>query len=254
MARVRTFIYLLARTLCLAHCVLGEEKQTNVPKNQCSGLCLDPSVLQKGSELDGEKEALNKDEVIPSITSSNNFINYCNGKTLTNGTKINEGSCNGIPMGEIPSTKHMVSTLITSPLPGDEFKVNQTITFKVAVKNIEMGFYTNSNVSFLSAPQSLNCEGFVRGHTHLTVQFMGLNTTAIQALDASNPTWFKSVNGPHAENKTDDFTATLEGGLGKPGFYRVCTLTAAANHQPVIMPVPNRGAQDDCTKFKVISG
>lgn len=66
--RLGTFIYLLARTLCLAHCVLGEEKQTNVPKNQCYGLCLDPSVLQKGSELDGEKEALNKDEVIPSIT------------------------------------------------------------------------------------------------------------------------------------------------------------------------------------------
>ncbi|PGH32063.1 hypothetical protein GX50_05132 [[Emmonsia] crescens] len=250
---LRTLIFLLAPTLCLANSVLGHGDQGNTPRNQPGELSLHPGVLQKGSELDGEKEALNKDEVTPSKTSSNNFINYCDGKTLTNGTKNKSGSCNGIPMGEIPSTNRMVSTLILAPVTGDVFKVNQSIVFKIAVRNIEMGFYTNSNVTYLSAPQSLNSEGFVQGHTHLTVQFMGPNTTAIEALDASKPIWFKSVNSPHPENKRDGFTSTLDGGLGTPGFYRICTLTAAANHQPVIMPIPNRGAQDDCTKFNVIS-
>jgi len=28
-------------------------------------------------------------------------------------------------------------------------------------------------------------------------------------------------------------------------------MTAAANHQPVIMPVAQRGAQDDCVRFSV---
>ncbi|PGH03694.1 hypothetical protein GX51_03958 [Blastomyces parvus] len=242
--------YLLAPALCLVSCVLGQGGQRNFPRKQAAELCLNPSAVQRGSALDGEKEALNKDEVTPSRTSSTNFINYCNGKTLTNGTKNKEGSCNGIPMGEIPSTKNMVSTLITSPSPGDTFKVNQPIDFKIAVRNIEMGFYTNSNVTYLSAPQSLNSKGLVQGHTHLTVEFMGPTATSIEALDASNPIWFKSVNKPNRD-KGNSFTARLDGGLGKVGFYRVCTLTAAANHQPVIMPVPGRGAQDDCTKFKV---
>jgi transcription initiation factor TFIID subunit 15 len=43
---------------------------------------------------------------------------------------------------------------------------------------------------------------------------------------------------------------TVKGGLPK-GFYRVCTIVAAANHQPVLMPVAQRGSQDDCTKFIV---
>ncbi|EEQ84501.2 uncharacterized protein BDCG_01306 [Blastomyces dermatitidis ER-3] len=244
-----SLMYLLAPALCLINCVLGQRDQRNAPRYRAAELCLKPNALQSGSALDGEKEALNKDEVTPSRTSSNNFINYCSGKTLTNGKKNKEGSCNGIPMGEIPSTKHMVSTLITSPSPGDTFKVNQPIVFKIAVRNIEMGFYTNSNVTYLSAPQALNNEGLVQGHTHLTVEFMGPTAISIKALDANNPTWFKSVNSPN--NKGNSFTARLDAGLGKAGFYRVCTLTAAANHQPVIMPVPKRGAQDDCTKFKV---
>ncbi|KLJ11465.1 hypothetical protein EMPG_13344 [Blastomyces silverae] len=245
----RSLIYLLAPAACLVNCVLGQGDQRNVPRNQAAELCLKPNTLQSGSSLDGEKEALNKDEVTPSRTSSNNFINYCSRKILTNGKKNKGGSCNGIPMGEIPSTKHMVSTLIISPSLGDTFKVNQPIVFEIAVRNIEMGFYTNSNVTYISAPQSLNSEGLVQGHTHLTVEFMGPTATSIEALDASNPTWFKSVNSPN--NKGNRFTARLDKGLGKVGFYRVCTLTAAANHQPVIMPVPKRGAQDDCTKFKV---
>ncbi|OAX82223.1 hypothetical protein ACJ72_03430 [Emergomyces africanus] len=250
---LRTLIFFLVPTVCLVPCVLGQGHQRITTRNQPGGLSLNPTVLQKGSQLDGEKEALDRNEVTPSKTSLNNFINYCEGQTLTNGTKNKEGSCNGIPMGEIPSTNNMVSTLITAPVTGDVFKVNESIVFKVAVRNIEMGFYTNSNVTYLSAPQSLNSEGFVQGHTHLTVQFMGSKTTGIQALDASNPIWFHSVNSPHPEHKTGGFSATLDEGLARPGFYRVCTLTAAANHQPVVMPIPKRGAQDDCTKFKVIS-
>lgn len=42
----------------------------------------------------------------------------------------------------------------------------------------------------------------------------------------------------------------MSAGLEK-GFYRVCTMSSAANHQPVLMPVAQRGAQDDCQRFSV---
>lgn len=45
--------------------------------------------------------------------------------------------------------------------------------------------------------------------------------------------------------------AVVDGGL-KKGAYRVCTMIAARNHQPVMMPVAKRGPQDDCNKFTVV--
>lgn len=38
----------------------------------------------------------------------NNFINFCVGKTITNGEQVQTGSCNPTPMGDIPSTNNMV--------------------------------------------------------------------------------------------------------------------------------------------------
>jgi hypothetical protein len=42
----------------------------------------------------------------------------------------------------------------------------------------------------------------------------------------------------------------VTGGL-PAGNYRVCSMTSSSNHQPVLMPVAQRGAQDDCQKFTV---
>lgn len=59
---------------------------------------LDPSVIQAGSTFDGSG-ALGFDPVqAASTTSGNNFINFCKGKTITNGFQITDGSCNGIGM------------------------------------------------------------------------------------------------------------------------------------------------------------
>jgi len=45
-------------------------------------------------------------------------------------------------------------------------------------------------------------------------------------------------------------TAAVAGGL-PAGSYRLCTMTSSSNHQPVLMPVAQRGAQDDCIRFTV---
>lgn len=59
-------------------------------------LTLDPEVIQSGSFVDGSNSLGADSAQTPSLTSENNFINFCKGQTLTNGLQITEGSCNGI--------------------------------------------------------------------------------------------------------------------------------------------------------------
>lgn len=55
------------------------------------------NAIQTGSFFDGTTEVgANVAAQAPSLTSQNNFINNCAGKTLTNGLQITTGSCNGI--------------------------------------------------------------------------------------------------------------------------------------------------------------
>jgi hypothetical protein len=62
-----------------------------------TGTSLEASAIQSGSFNDGSDE-IGSAEVgqAKSLTSQNNFINNCAGKTLTNGLQITTGSCNGI--------------------------------------------------------------------------------------------------------------------------------------------------------------
>lgn len=62
-----------------------------------TGTTLSANAIQSGSFNDGSDE-IGSAEVgqALSLTSQNNFINNCAGKTLTNGLQITTGSCNGI--------------------------------------------------------------------------------------------------------------------------------------------------------------
>ena len=70
------------------------------PANAASGstgTSLLANAIQSGSFVDGSQEvgAAEAGQAL-SLTSQNNFINNCAGKTLTNGLQITTGSCNGI--------------------------------------------------------------------------------------------------------------------------------------------------------------
>lgn len=56
-----------------------------------------PNAIQTGSFFDGQA-ALGADPAVQakSTIDQGNFINFCAGKTLTNGLQITTGSCNGI--------------------------------------------------------------------------------------------------------------------------------------------------------------
>ncbi len=152
-------------------------------------------------------------------------------------------------MGDIPAKTSMVSSIITFPLSGSASNLQSDTSFKITVQtqNLVAGSFTNADATYYAAPQSLS-GGKVVGHTHVTVQDLGSSLNPTTALDATQFAFFKGIND--AGNGQGLLTAVVTGGL-PAGNYRVCTMAAASNHQPVLMPVAQRGTPDDCTKFTV---
>jgi hypothetical protein len=152
-------------------------------------------------------------------------------------------------MGDIPAKTSMVSSIITFPLSGSASNLQSDVSFNITVQtqNLVAGSFTNADATYYAAPQSLS-GGKVVGHTHVTVQNLGSSLNPTKALDATQFAFFKGIND--AGNGQGLLTAVVTGGL-PAGNYRVCTMAAASNHQPVLMPVAQRGTPDDCTKFTV---
>jgi len=220
--------------------------------NGASGTTLSPNAIQSGSFVDGSKQ-VGADEVgqALSLISQNNFINNCAGKVLTNGLQITTGSCNGITMGDIPAKTAMVSSTIIFPPTSAKAVVASDTDFNITVQmsNLVAGSFTNADATYYAAPQFLQ-GGIVVGHTHVTVQDLGSSLNPTTAPDATKFSFFKGIND--AGNGKGFLTAIVAGGL-PAGNYRVCTIASASNHQPVLMPVAQRGTADDCTKF-IVSG
>ncbi|KAM3075279.1 hypothetical protein ACMFMG_007278 [Clarireedia jacksonii] len=217
--------------------------------NSGSSLTLNQNAIASGSFNDGLSEIGSEAFEARSATSQNNFMNFCAGQTLTNGLQITTGSCNGIPMGQLPAKNKMMSSIITFPLAGSKtIQSDTTFNITVQMSNIVAGSFTNADSTYFSAPQALQ-NGVVVGHTHVTVQDMGKSLNPTGALDPTQFAFFKGIND--AGNGQGLLTATVTGGL-PAGNYRVCTMASASNHQPAIMPVAQRGTADDCTKFTVI--
>ena len=210
----------------------GSTGSTSNGGGASGALALDPNLLQTASDSDGDASV--EAGQSPSITDPANFINFCGttGQQLTNGTQITDGSCNGVIMGQIPSKNNMISTIITFPQSGSTIPSNQPFNVTLQVSNLVAGSFTNPNTTYYSAPQTLQ-GGKIVGHTHITVQSLdNLNTN-----NAPDPTlfaFFKGVND--AGNGDGGLSAPVAKGL-PAGFYRVCTMSSASNHQPVLMPV-----------------
>lgn len=153
-------------------------------------------------------------------------------------------------MGDIPAKDQMVSSIITFPTTGGPaIQSDTTFNISVQMSNLVAGSFTNADATYYAAPQTLS-GGQVVGHTHVTVQDLGDSLNPTQALDATQFAFFKGINDNG--NGKGLLQAVVTGGL-PAGNYRCCTMASASNHQPVLMPVAQRGTSDDCTKF-VVSG
>ncbi|KAL4980429.1 hypothetical protein BDW66DRAFT_147372 [Aspergillus desertorum] len=220
--------------------------------SQRSWTVLESDNIQTASQHDG-LPSNNSFGYAPSATDPANFINYCSKRVLTNGMPSEKGSCNGIVMGDIPADENMVSTIITFPLPGQLFPAHTPLVIEFRTSNLNTGFVTNPDSTLYSAPQALQ-DGNIVGHVHITIQSLfDYRNDKLKGYgvppDPAKFVFFETVFGEG--DALNGFSVNVPEGLPM-GFYRVCTMAAASNHQPVIMPVVERGAQDDCQKFQVI--
>lgn len=215
-----------------------------------SSLTLDNNVLATGFENNGQDVPTAGQ--VPSLTSSDNFINFCltvPNLPITNGKQITSGSCNPAPVGMIPSTDNMPSAKFVFPQTGDESLFeNTSFTVQLAIQNMDTGFFVNPDENYLAAPQQLNSQGHIIGHSHIVIQSLS-SINQSTPLDAKVFAFFLGVNAP-AENGI--LSANVTGGL-PAGSYRVSSMVAAANHQPVVVPVAKRGSPDDAVYFTVKS-
>lgn len=177
-----------------------------------------------------------------SLTSTNNFINFC--KTvnlpLTNGAQVVDGSCNPAPMGAIPAKTKMPSSKFVFPPNGGTVAANTFFTIRMAIKNLETGNFVNAAQNYFSAPQQLNGQGIIRGHSHVVVEKLD----SLAQTTPSDPTVFAFFKGLNGVAQNGALTADVDSGL-PAGFYKLSSINTAANHQPVVVPVAQHGSLDD---------
>jgi len=208
---------------------------------------LDPKVIATGFANDGQDVPAAGQ--VASLTSTNNFINFCltvPNLAITNGKQITAGSCNPAPMGSIPSSDSMPSSKFSVPKNGDTLKENTAFTITMAINNLQTGNFVNAEENYFAAPQQLNAQGTIIGHSHVVVE-------QLTALDQTTPTdpkkfaFFKGLNGVAANGV---LTADVTNGL-PAGFYKLSSINSAANHQPVLVPIAQHGSLDDAVYFTV---
>jgi len=255
------FVFLPALKLVSAHSVrhLSLRANGNNGANGTNGggggdpqtsLTLDPAVIASGFANNGQDVPTAGQ--VPSLTSKNNFINFCltvPNQQITNGKQIAAGSCNPAPMGSIPSSANMPSAKFTNPKNGDTIPANTAFTISMAINNLATGNFVNAEENYFAAPQQLNGAGIIVGHSHVVVE-------TLQALDQTtpnNPAKFAFFKGLNDAAQGGILSASVAAGL-PAGAYRLCSINTAANHQPALVPIAQHGSLDDCVYFTASAG
>lgn len=208
---------------------------------------LDPKVIATGFANNGQD--VPEAGQVASITSINNFINFCltvPNLPITNGKQITTGSCNPAPMGAIPSSNNMPSAKFTVPKNGDTLQENTPFTITMAVANFQTGAFVNAQENYFAAPQQLNGQGQIIGHSHVVVETL----TALDQTTPTDPTKFAFFKGLNAPAANGVLTADVTTGL-PAGVYKLSSINTAANHQPVLVPIAQHGSLDDAVYFTV---
>ncbi|EJF58808.1 hypothetical protein DICSQDRAFT_172632 [Dichomitus squalens LYAD-421 SS1] len=212
-----------------------------------SSLTLLDSVIAKGFEQNGQANATAGQ--VASLTSSNNFINFCAtvpNLPITNGQQITSGSCNPAPMGVIAAQSNMPSSKFVFPKNGATIPANQDFTIQMAIAHLNTGNFVNPDTNYFAAPQVVDSAGDITGHSHVVVEAL----TALDQTTVTDPTKFAFFKGLNSAAQGGVLTADVAGGL-PAGTYRLSSINTAANHQPVLVAVAQHGSLDDQVYFTV---
>ncbi|KAF9015420.1 hypothetical protein BDQ17DRAFT_1341034, partial [Cyathus striatus] len=204
-----------------------------------SSLTLDPKVIATGFANNGQDVPEADLGQVASLTSTNNFINFCltvPNLPITNGQQITSGSCNPAPMGSIPSSDNMPSAKFQNPKNGDTIQANTAFTIEMAISNMQLGFSTST----------IECQGQIQGHSHVVVETLD----SLAQTTPTNPKNFAFFKGLNAAAQNGVLTADVTSGL-PAGVYKLSSINTAANHQPVLVPIAQHGSLDDAVYFTV---
>ncbi|KAG6854076.1 hypothetical protein C0991_010823 [Blastosporella zonata] len=209
-----------------------------------TSLTLDPRVIASGFAKDGQDVPTAGQ--VSSLTSTNNFINFCllGNLPITNGKQITTGSCNPAPIGSIPSVSKMPSAKFTFPKNGGTVIADTEFKITMNINNLVTGNFVNAQENYFAAPQQLDSTGTIIGHSHVVVEAL----TAIDQTTPTDPTKFAFFKGLNDAAVGGALTADVTSGL-PAGAYRLCSINSCANHQPAIVPVAQHGSLDDCIYF-----
>jgi len=209
-------------------------------------LKLDPAVIAPGFANDGQDVPVAGQ--VASLTSTNNFINFCllSDLPLTNGQQITGGSCNPAPIGLIPSINNMPSSKFAFPPNLGVLKADTQFTVEMNIQNMQTGFFVNAQKNYFAAPQVLNAQGQIQGHSHVVIE----KITSLQQTEPTDPRVFAFFKGLNAAAVGGKLTADVTKGL-PVGVYRLSSINTSTNHQPLIVPVAQHGSLDDAVYFTI---
>ena len=151
-------------------------------------------------------------------------------------------------MGVIPSNDNMPSAKFVFPRNGDTSLVAGTpFTIKMAIQNFQSGAFVNAEKNYFAAPQQVNKQGQIIGHSHVVVEAL----SALDQTTPTNPKKFSFFKGLNAAAVNGILTADVAAGL-PAGVYKLSSINTAANHQPCLVPVAQHGSLDDAVYVSTI--
>jgi hypothetical protein len=223
----------------------GSGSSSNSSSSAQTSLTLLSSVVAPNFAQNGLNTNTSEKGEVASLTTTNNFINYCAtlpNLPITNGQQIKTGSCNPAPMGAIPSTSNMPSAKFVSPNNLAVVPAKTTFQVTLAIKGISTGFFVNPDTNYFAAPQQLDAtSGQIQGHSHIVIEALD----SLTQTTPTDPTKFAFFVGLNSKaDAQGQLYANVTGGLPE-GAYKMSTIITAMNHQPVLVAVAQHGAMDD---------
>ncbi|KAJ3070213.1 hypothetical protein HK102_006726, partial [Quaeritorhiza haematococci] len=179
-----------------------------------------------------------------------NFPNLAAG----DGTQNKRGFCSSTVQGAIPAVERMVSTIITSPNNGEQVDFTQDFDITLRTLNMVLGFFDDPQTRYYLRPQALDPQtGTIIGHQHVTVQRLP-NKNPTDPLDPRQFEFFRGLDFLPSQPGNELSVTVPAGQIKGPGPARICSISGAEGHQPVVMPVAQRGSQDDCIRVDFVAG
>ncbi|KDQ06754.1 hypothetical protein BOTBODRAFT_140781 [Botryobasidium botryosum FD-172 SS1] len=240
-------IAVVLNVLVVGAWALEARQSPNATADQTS-LTLAASQVQSALASTGIGPNITSDPgTVASLTSTNNFINWCETQNapITNGKQ--QAGCNPTIMGMMIAFNKLPSAKFQYPKNLDTLPASQPFTIQVAINNLQTGNFVNAQTNFFAAPSQVNSDGIQIGHSHIVIESVE-SLTSTSATDPTKFILFQALNNP--ANGNNILSVNVTHGLS-PGVYRAGTVNTASNHQPILASVAQHGLINDVIYFTV---